>query len=265
MFGAPLLACHHCGTLHERVPLEPGAVANCVRCESVLYRQSRLQLNGWIALVLCALIVFAIANYFPIATLSIQGITVQASLPGALFLTWQQGREVLAIMTGLFGFWLPLTQLLFVLWALLAIRSGRLPPDFRYAMRLLRLIMPWSMVPVLMLGILVAIVKFASLASIEAGMAIWAFGVLTLLLTGLSRLTAHRLWHYAEDAGLVVTAATGAARHGVVASCGACGLVQGLDNKHALAHCARCGAGVHCRKPHQNARVWALVVSACIL
>src|SRR5690606_23016938 len=206
MAGAPLIACPHCATLHQRVPLQAGATATCVRCDSMLYQQSAITLNGWIALVLCALIVFAIANYFPIVTLWIKGMSVEASLPGALYLTWQQGHSVLSVMTGLFGFWLPLTQLLFLLWALLAIQSGRLPWDFRYGMRVLRYVTPWSMVPVLMLGILVAIVKLAGLASVQLGPAIWAYAILTFLLTGLARLTALRLWRYAEDANLVVTA-----------------------------------------------------------
>lgn len=265
MAGAPLFACPHCATLHERVPLDHGAVASCVRCDSVLYRQSAISLNGWIALVSGALIVFAIANYFPIATLTIQGLNVQASLPGALFLTWQQGHKMLSVMTGLFGFWLPLTQLLFMLWALLAIRSRRLPADFRYGMRVLHYALPWSMVPVLMLGILVAIVKFASLATIQPGPAIWAFGLLTFLLTGLSRLTTSRLWCYAEDAGLVATATAEAANGRLTASCPCCGLVQGLGDEEEPESCRRCGARVYFRKPNQTARVWALVTAACII
>src|SRR3546814_18051268 len=61
------------------------------------------------------------------------------------------------------------------------------------------------MVPVLMLGMLVAIVKFSGFATIEPGPGIWAFAILTFLLTALSRLTAHRLWRHAEDAGLVAS------------------------------------------------------------
>src|SRR3546814_6165698 len=97
--------------LHERVPIDPGALASCTRCGYALYRNSRVTPDGWIAIAVATLIVFAIANYFPIARLNIQGLSIQASLPGALLLTWQQGHEALAIMTGMFSFWLPLTQI----------------------------------------------------------------------------------------------------------------------------------------------------------
>src|SRR3546814_12586383 len=93
MADSPLVACRHCATLHERVPIEPGALASCTRCGYALYRNSRVTPDGWIAIAVATLIVFAIANYFPIARLNIQGLSIQASLPGALLLTWPQGHE----------------------------------------------------------------------------------------------------------------------------------------------------------------------------
>src|SRR3546814_13224248 len=120
MAGRSLIACQHCATLHERVPLAPGATAACVRCGYALYRVSTIPLNGWKALVLGALLVFAIANYFPIVTLSIGGLTTQASLTAALHLPWQQGHRMRAFLQGMFSFWLTLPQLIFLLWVLLA-------------------------------------------------------------------------------------------------------------------------------------------------
>src|SRR3546814_14309702 len=81
MADSPLVACRHCATLHERVPIEPGALASCTRCGYALYRNSRVTPDGWIAIAVATLIVFAIANYFPIARLNIQGLSIQDSLP----------------------------------------------------------------------------------------------------------------------------------------------------------------------------------------
>jgi paraquat-inducible protein A len=265
MAGGPLIACEHCATLHERIPVEAGATAACTRCGYVLYRQSGVSIEGWIALTLGALFVFAIANYFPIATLRIGGMSVEASLPGALYLTWIQGHEVLAIMTGLFAFWLPLTQLLVLLWSLLAIRRARLPGDFAYGMRLYHLVLSWSMVPVLMLGILVAIVKFSGMAIVVLGPGIWAIGLLSAMLTALGRVSAHRLWRYAEDRGLVETAPADMANEDQLASCSACGLVQTIEPASEPCACSRCGATIHFRKPDTAPRVWALVIAAAIV
>ncbi len=264
MAAGLVIACQHCATLHERAPIEPGAIADCTRCGSELYRQSGVPLDGWIALVIGTLLVFAIANYFPIATLTLQGMTVQASLPGALWLTWQQDHQVVAVMTGLFGFGLPLMQLLFLLWALMSIRSRRLPADFHYGLRFLHWMESWSMVPVLMLGILVAMVKFSSLASLAVGPGLAAFAVLTLLLTGLSRVTAHRLWRDAEDAGLVPLSAPDMSAGQSAASCSSCGYVQNIQSGDSSCRCERCHARIHLRKPDSTARVWALIIAAGI-
>jgi len=202
MAASPLIACENCSRLHERTPLEPGAVASCTRCGTELYRQSRVSVDGWIALALTAAILFAIANFYPIVRLNLQGLQADASLPGALLLTWQQNHEIVAILTGLFGFWMPLLQILIVLWALLALRSGRLPGDFAHGLRLLHIVAPWSMIPVLMLGVIVAMVKFAGFALMSLGPAIWAYAVLTFIVTGLSRMSSTRLWQYAEERGL---------------------------------------------------------------
>jgi paraquat-inducible protein A len=231
----------------------------------VLYRQSSLPLSGWVALVVAALILFIIANCFPIAVLNIKGLSVDATLPGALAMTWQQGHEAVAVMTGLFGFAAPLAQILFLLWALLAIVSRRLPADFRHGMRLLHAMSSWSMIPVLMLGILVAIVKLSDLATLTVGPALWAIAALAFLLTGLSRVSAYRLWRYAEDAGLVQesTADTSAGR--IVGACSSCGHVQNLNSTAQPQPCRRCGAAVHFRKPEMVSRTCALIVAACIL
>src|SRR5690606_13584150 len=112
-------------------------------------------------------------------------------------------HHILSIMTGLFAFWLPLTQIICCLWALMVIRSRRVPSDFPHGMRLLAFSEPWSMVPVLMLTTFVSLVKFAAFSSVVPGPAMLGFGLLPLLLTGLSRLSSQRLWRYAEAALLV--------------------------------------------------------------
>ena len=264
MAAPPLVACQHCAALHERTAIEPGEMAACVRCGYVLYRRSFISLNGWLALTTGALIFFAIAHLFPVAVLNIQGVTVKASFPGALFLSWEQGHRALAVMTGLLGFWIPLTELLFLLWALLAVRSGRPPRDFAYGMRLMHLVAPWSMTPVVLLGILIAMVQFSGLATLHIGPALGAFGALTVLMTVLSRMSAQRIWHYAEDAGVVPVARVDALADQVTATCLSCGYIQPAAKQHGSDECQRCHARIHFRKPDPNNRVWALIIAATI-
>jgi len=240
-------------------------MAVCSRCGYVLIRRSRFSLSFWSALTASALVVFAIANFFPLARLSMLGKTVNANFVGALWLSWSEGHYVLSVMTGLVGFWFPLTQLCFLFWALGCIRNGRLPPDFRMAMRIYHFVGPWSMVPVLMLAIIVAIVKFAGLAALEPAAGIWAFGILTFMLTALSRLDSQRLWSYAEEAGLApVSRDTGLPAERLLA-CHVCGYVQAHDPQCDAAACRRCGSGVHKRRPDMGPRVWAFLIAAAVV
>lgn len=215
-------------------------------------------------MVVAALLIFAIANYFPIVILRFKALAANATLPQALILTWNQGHPVVAIMTGLFGFGFPLLQLLFLAWALTAVASGRLPRDFGLGMRVLRHLGTWSMVPVLMLGILVAIVKLSGMAVLEVSPGLWGFAALTVLLTVLGRVTPRWLWRQAEDAGLVKVSGEGLDSARTIASCHACGYVQNLSSPEHARACVRCGAHVRYRLPGVS-RTWALVLAACIL
>lgn len=223
-----------------------------------------LSVQQWLALAVSALIVFAIANYFPIVTLRLKWLVANASLPEALRLTWDQGHPVVAVMTGLFGFLVPLTQLLFVLWALMCLASGNLPRDFAIGTRVMRVLGTWSMVPVLMLGILVAIVKLADLAVLSVAPGLWGFAALTVLVTMLGRVTVPWLWRRAEDAGLVAVSGADVDVTRTVAGCSVCGHVQNLASPHHHQACRRCGARVTYRLPGMS-RTWALVIAACIL
>lgn len=258
MVAHGLIACPHCDALHQRVELEARAQALCIRCGYLLYRRSVLSIHSWMAVTLTAFVVFAIAQYFPIVSLNLQGKTVSPSFPQALLLTWEQGHYLLSIMTGLFGFWFPLFQLVLVLWALQCIAAGRIPGDFALGLRVLRSLAPWSMAPVLVLALIVAIVKFSSFASMRLEWGLLGFGLLTFFLTGIGRMHARALWYQAERAGLVGCSG----EYGHELACHACGYVQ--DAQPPGGRCRRCTASVHKRRHNVTARVWALALAASV-
>ncbi|WP_233237502.1 paraquat-inducible protein A [Bordetella sp. LUAb4] len=262
----PLIACEHCASIFRRHELAPGEVASCGRCGTTLWRYSGLTLGGWLALALTAAIVFMIANAYPVAKMQVQGMEQQASLLDALTVTWQQQHWVVALMTGAAGFALPMTQLALLLWVLYPLSRGRLPPAFRFCMRLLGLLRPWCMVPVFMLGVLVAVVKLSGMASVQPGFGLAGFALLTILLTMLGRLSPHTLWRYAEDTGVVHAHVPQERQGEILTGCHVCGQVQAvaLADPEALHRCHRCDAPLHLRKPDHLARTWALLISAAV-
>jgi len=217
-----------------------------------------------LALTYTAIVVFGIAQFFPLARITLLGKVLDVSFVGALFLTWQDGHYILSVMTGLVGFWFPLTQLCFLVWALQCLKKDRLPWDFAFAMRVYAWVGPWSMIPVLVLALIVSIVKFAGLAILEPGPGIWAFGILGFLLTALSRLDSVRLWRYAEEAGLAPAARDHRLPSEHVAACDVCAYVQPRQDFEPMP-CERCGHPMTKRQHHMSARVWAYLIAAAVI
>ena len=253
----PLIACHHCDTLHVR--LDPGVRgrAECRCCGSVLYRRGWLSIRQWVAVAWACLFVFAIAQWFPIASLSIQGQDLSLTYWQALKLCWDRQMYAVSIMTGLVGFWFPLLQIALTLWVMQAIASRRLPPDLGRTLRVLGWLTPWSMATVLILAILVSVVKVSSLLRLQVEPGMLGFFVLCFLLSGMARWNAQALWREAEDAGLVpVSGAQGTGR-----VCDDCGCVQ---PPQASGRCLRCGAAMTHARHGSPAEVWALLLAAAI-
>jgi paraquat-inducible protein A len=68
-------------------------------------------------------------------------------------------------------------------------------------MRCLHALQPWQMMEVFMLGILVAMVKLSSLATMVAGVAVFAFGALIVVLAAAATVFEPRLiWERVEVA-----------------------------------------------------------------
>lgn len=254
----PLIACPNCDTLHERLDPGPRGLAACRCCGSTLYRRGRLSLTQWVALAWTALIVFALAQGFPIARVSVQGMDVTVTWWGAMRLCWDRGYYGVSVMAGLFGFWFPLLQICLTLWVLQAIAGRRLPPDLGWTLRLLGRLTPWSMASVLVLSILVSIVKLAGMAHLQVQPGIFGFFVLVFFLAGLARWNVRNLWRHAEDAGMVPM--SGAAGMGAV--CRHCACVQAMP---ASGRCMRCNGRLRSRRHGDPMQVWALLLAAIIL
>jgi paraquat-inducible protein A len=193
------IACEHCDTVHRRESLPGKGVAECVRCGSVLYRGRGLDLDAMLALSVAGLITFVIANAYPIVTLEARGQRTEATVWKAVQVAQEGGVGPVAVVAALTVFLFPLLQLTLYIWTLVPLRAGRVPPGFVDAMHALRLLRPWSMVEVFLLGVLVSVVKLASLASVSMGAGLWGFGALTMLLAALGSFELRELWHRAEE------------------------------------------------------------------
>lgn len=178
-----------------------GFTVLCPRCGAFLHRRHHNTLEYSLALALAALVLLVAGNAFPIVGLDIQGQRIETTVVGAAAGLWQEGMQAVAVLVMLTTTLLPLLELGAMVWMVLPLWLGRRPPGFVGTFRILRLVHPWAMVEVFILGVLVALVKLAHIAEVLPGDATWCFGGLMLLLAALTVVIEPRdLWRAWEGA-----------------------------------------------------------------
>ncbi len=182
MKDRPLIACRECDLLYRLQPLPPGGVARCRRCGAVLYANRPKSLQQTLALVITGLILFAIANAFPFLAIKAEGLVQETTLVSGARALYQQGWRFLSVLVVVTTILAPLLQMGCLLYLLLPLRFGRLAWRATAVLRFMRSLQPWQMMEIFMLGILVAMVKLSSMATIVAGVALYAFGALIVVL-----------------------------------------------------------------------------------
>ena len=202
--NAMLIACHECDLLQREAALPRGGVARCARCGAELYRSHPHSLERTMALTAGAIVLFAIANTFPIIGLKLQGQVIQTTLYNTVQTLHDQDMKSVAALVFMTTIAIPALQLLALSYLLLPLRLNRVPPYFAAVFRMLQSVRPWGMVEVFMLGVLVSLVKLAHLAGVVPGVALWSFGALMLVMAAISAVFDPRaLWAKAAAVGAV--------------------------------------------------------------
>jgi paraquat-inducible protein A len=193
-----LIACHDCDALFQKPRLGRRRLARCPRCKAVLYGSTTGRLDPICAMTFAALITFLIAQGFPILELNTNGISSKSSLFGAIEVLWSENMQIVAAMVFCSTTLFPLTELVALLYVLVSVRAGFVPPGFHQVMRAIQFVRPWGMIEVFMLGVLVTIVKMTSLARVIPEAALFAFGVLTLMFAVVVTFEPRTLWDVAD-------------------------------------------------------------------
>jgi paraquat-inducible protein A len=176
-----IVACPDCDLLQRLPPLPPGGKARCLRCGHTLASAPTDSIDRTLALTLTAAIVLIVANTSPLMGLSAVGRQASTTIVGGAYQMWVQGQEVTAVIVAFCAVIAPASYILFMLTVLLAVRWPPAPHGVGEMLRLAHSMQPWSMSEVMMLGILVALIKIAELATVEPGIGMYAVGGLIVL------------------------------------------------------------------------------------
>jgi paraquat-inducible protein A len=196
---ASLIVCPHCDLLQRLPVLAPGASARCPRCNKELWRRREDSLNRTLALTLAAAVLYIIANSVPMLGLTIVGRAASTTVIGGVQTLWQDGQEIVAVLVFFTVILAPALQI----GLMLAIVLGAMRPSApRWVGTLLRhhpTTGTWSMIEVMMLGVLVALVKIADYATVIPGVALFVLGGLVFVLAAMqSSFDAREVWEKIE-------------------------------------------------------------------
>ncbi len=200
-----VVICEGCDAVFAKTPLGPGEVARCSRCGTTLDRHTGNAQRHILPLVVAGLVMFVVANLYPIIAITLGGQYSETTLIGAVLALGHEGMGEVALLVLATTLLFPFIQLLILLYLLLALQRQRRAPGFAWLLRALQSLLPWGMVEVFLLGILVAIVKLSSSAQVIVGPALGAFVALTVLLTVVLSFQPHNFWRMAFTSPLADT------------------------------------------------------------
>ncbi len=168
----------------------------CIRCGHVLTKQpSKASHDRALALTVAAAISFIVANTVPLMLLRVAGRFASTTIAGGAFDMWLQGQRVTSVLVLFCAVLAPSAYLLLMLMILLAARRSPMPPWTGELLRWLSHLQVWSMLEVVMLGILVALTKIAQLATVDPGIGMYAFGAVVMLIPAIMvNFDAREIW-----------------------------------------------------------------------
>jgi len=180
-----LIACPRCDLLQRLPNLASAASARCPRCNEELWRRREDSLNRTLALAVAAAVLYLVANTVPMLGLTVVGREASTTVIGGALHLWQSRQETVAILVLFTAVVAPAMQIVVTLAIVLGARREPAP---RWTGTLLRhhgTTLTWSMIEVMMLGVLVALVKIADYATVIPGTALFVLGGLIGLLAAM--------------------------------------------------------------------------------
>jgi paraquat-inducible protein A len=180
-----LIACQHCDLLQRLPEIAPGGSARCPRCNKELWRHREDSLNRTLALTLAAAVLYVIANSVPMLGLTIVGRDASTTVIGGAQHLWNNGQQLVAVLVLFTAVIAPALQIGLMLAIVFGAMRERAPRWVGTVLRHHPITRIWSMIEVMMVGVLVALVKIADYATVIPGIALFVLWVLVFILAGM--------------------------------------------------------------------------------
>ncbi|KAB0488456.1 paraquat-inducible protein A [Pseudomonas reinekei] len=189
-----LIICEHCDCVYEKVTLAKHQKTLCTRCGGVLQRYNGLTVEQRLALTFTALMLWIFANFYPVMSISLKGLKNSATLWDSVLALSLGPITFIALVAAIAMIIAPVIQLVLLIWVLSFALGNKRSPAFKFCMRWLETLRPWSMLEVCLLGAMVAVIKLAGLLDVLPGIGLFALAILSLMMIRIAGRDIRELW-----------------------------------------------------------------------
>jgi len=172
---AALTACPNCDLLLREKLIYKGKKLTCPRCGSELWGSQVGNLNTCLMYALSGLILFFPAISLPIMTFEFAGQADSNTMIQGVMALYDQNYYWLAFMVFACSIFVPLLQLLLIIFVISCTTFGWFLGAVATALKIQHFINEWELLEVYMLAILVGYIKMMALGSLEGGLGLYAF------------------------------------------------------------------------------------------
>ncbi|MBX3028309.1 paraquat-inducible protein A [bacterium] len=185
MADPSLIACPHCDLLQRLPALPAGGSARCPRCDRELARARPDAATRSLALSLAAACLFVVANAVPMLGLRAAGRDASTTVIGGAIHLWTHDERMVAALVLCTAVLAPGAQIALMLAVALGARAARPAAWVGALLRHQPAARTWSMIEVMLLGVLVALIKIADYANVIPGTALFVLAGLVFVLAAM--------------------------------------------------------------------------------
>ena len=184
---AGLVSCNFCHSLNRPCidESDPNSALqmHCHVCGSAIYSRIPNSITKSWALVIAAFILYIPANTLPIMTVVLWGDGVPDNIMSGVLSLLNAGMWPLALLIFVASIVIPIAKLLTLFGLLISVRlrSSWRPVERTKVYRFTEFIGRWSMIDIFVIGILVALVQFGTVATVTPGMGALCFAAVVIL------------------------------------------------------------------------------------
>ncbi len=271
-----VIICHDCDLILDIHDILPEKAAVCPRCRAKIPRSSPASIERVLIFSLCALIFYLPAMTYPIMDLNSFGFKSVGNILDSVTITFQQGYYFVGGVVLLTAVVLPCLLPLLLFLTSLGVVTRRFPSLQAALLRIFGHLKEWGMTDIYLLGILIAIIKIAGLATLQFHIGFLCFIALTVFnLLAFNALHVSVFWrnigeqlHIDADVGdceLARYAAVQTAKQAGFVQCHDCYYVVHRHEERGITNCPRCDSPLHFRKPRSLEHTWAFLLVSMVL